>query len=142
MRLVLDANVIFSALLRGKPLSMLIELQKKGIELITPDFLVEEFFEKVEELSKVVGVNEKQAVESFTKLLSELVRVVPKKEYSKFLSEASRISPDAKDIPYFALSLAFNKAPIWSREPRLRRQKTVEVLSDKEVEDLLKKSSI
>lgn len=134
MQLVLDANVIFSALLRGKPLSMFIELKKKGIDLITPDFLVEEFFGKVEKISKALGTNEEQTIVSFAKLFSELVRVVPEKEYAKFLSEAKQISPHVKDVPYFALSLRYDRCPIWSREPRLRRQKLVKVLSDKEVE--------
>jgi len=44
------------------------------------------------------------------------------------------IKPHLKDAPLFALSLAFNNAPIWSREPRLKMQKVVEVLHDKEVE--------
>lgn len=138
MQLVLDANIIFSALLRGKPLSMFIELRKKGIDLITPDFLVEEFSGKVEELSKALVISKEQTTVSFAKLLSELVRVVPEKEYARFLKEGKRISPHVKDAPYFALSLAFNKAPIWSREPRLRRQKLVKLLSDKDVEQLLK----
>jgi predicted nucleic acid-binding protein len=139
MQLVLDANVIFSALLKGKPLFMLIELRKRGVELITPNFLVDEFFWKVEELSKGLGISEQQTIQSFAKLLSELVRVVPKKKYRRFLSKAKQISPHIKDAPYFALSLAFNKAPIWSRELRLRRQKVIKVLSDNEVEELLKR---
>lgn len=47
-----------------------------------------------------------------------------------------------KDSPYFALALAFDKAPIWSREPRLKRQKVVKVLHDKEVEEYFGSSSI
>jgi predicted nucleic acid-binding protein len=57
-----------------------------------------------------------------------------------FLAEAKRVAPHEKDTRHFALSLKFNY-PIWSREPKLKRQKVVEVLSDKEVEELLKKSS-
>jgi predicted nucleic acid-binding protein len=53
----------------------------------------------------------------------------------KFIEEAKRISPHLKDAPLFALSLAFDKVPIWSREPRLKRQKSVEVLWDEEVKD-------
>jgi predicted nucleic acid-binding protein len=138
MILILDANVIFSALLKGKPLSMSVELKNKGIELITPDFLVEEFFKKRKELSKILCISEEQILVAFTKMMSELVRVVHKEEYVTFLDEAKKISPDKKDVPYFALSLALDKAPIWSREPRLRRQKVVKVLDDKGVERLMK----
>ena len=67
-------------------------------------------------------------------LLLKLVEIIPKEEYGEFIEEAKRISPLLKDAPLFALSLAFNNAPIWSREPRLKMQKVVEVLHDKEVE--------
>ena len=63
--------------------------------------------------------------------------VVPKFLYEDFIEEAKHISPDKKDAPLFALSLAFDKVPIWSREPRLKRQKVVKVLDDKDVEELL-----
>lgn len=55
---------------------------------------------------------------------------MPKFLYEDFTEEAKRISPDAKDFPLFALSLAFDK---W-----LKRQKAVKVLDDKGVEELLK----
>jgi len=67
-------------------------------------------------------------------LLLKLVEIIPKEEYGEFIEESKRISPHLKDAPLFALSLAFNNAPIWSREPRLKMQKVVEVLHDKEVE--------
>jgi len=136
MKLVLNANVIFSALLRGRPLSLFIKLKDKGIELITPNFLVEEFLKRKKELANALGISETKLSEAFSELISKLVRVVPKEKYVKFLIEAKKVSPDKKDTPYFALSLAFNKAPIWPRGPRLKRQKIVKVLNDKEIEKL------
>ena len=135
--IILDANVIFSSLLKGKALYLLIELKKRGFELVTPQFLIEEFARNVNELSKALGISLEETILSFGKLL-RIVKVVPLKQYSKFLERAKKISPDVKDVPYFALSLAFNKVPIWSREPRLKRQKVIKVLSDKEVKELLR----
>jgi predicted nucleic acid-binding protein len=68
-------------------------------------------------------------------------RSVPKSNYEIFLDKALRISPHKKDAPLFALSLAFNKASIWSREPRLKRQKIIQVLSDIEVKTLIRRYS-
>jgi predicted nucleic acid-binding protein len=88
---------------------------------------------------KFARLNEKE-FEQFINDLDKFVKVIPMSIYEQFLDEANKISPHKKDAPLFALSLAFNKAPIWSRDLRLRRQKFVKVLSDKEVEESLKKS--
>jgi predicted nucleic acid-binding protein len=76
MKLVLNANVIFSALLRGKPLSLFIKLEDKGIELITPNFLIEEFLKRRKELANALGISETKLLEAFSKLISKLVRVL------------------------------------------------------------------
>jgi predicted nucleic acid-binding protein len=98
---------------------------------------MEELKKLENELIKRSG--EKEFKASF-ELLENLLEVIPQSNYFKFLNEAKKIAPHKKDVPLFALSLAFNKAPIWSREQRLRRQKFVKVLTDKEVEELLKHS--
>jgi predicted nucleic acid-binding protein len=78
------------------------------------------------------GITKEEYANSF-QLLKLLIEVVPKSKYENFLDEALKIAP------LFALSLAFNKAPIWSKEPRLKRQKIIQVLSDREVENLISK---
>jgi predicted nucleic acid-binding protein len=82
------------------------------------------------------GITKEEYANSF-RLLKLLIEVVPKSKYEIFLDEALKISPHKKDAPLFALSLAFNKSTIWSREPRLKRQKIIQVLSDREVETLI-----
>jgi len=115
---------------------LLLELKKKEVKLITPQFILEEFVSNINELSKALGISNEEAILSFGKLL-RIIEIIPKKKYFKFLEKAKKISPDKKDVPYFALSLAFGKAPIWSREARLKRQKIVKVLSDTEVKKLI-----
>jgi predicted nucleic acid-binding protein len=140
MRLVVDTNVLFAFFGNKRIVEIFEKLRSKGVKLIAPEFVIEELDKLKGKIIKR-GINESEYVDSF-ELLRIMIEPISKSEYEKFLDEAKKISPHKKDAPLFALSLAFNKAPIWSREPRLRKQKIVEVLSDKEVEELLKKSLI
>lgn len=133
--LIVDANVVISALIPGsKSIELLFNLNRAGHRLLSPEFLLEEVSRNIPDLERDSGLTLEELKSSF-KLLLKRIEIVPKSEYSQFLEEAKRISPHLKDSPYFALSLAFNKSPIWSREPRLKRQKVVKVLSDSEVKE-------
>jgi predicted nucleic acid-binding protein len=132
--LIIDTNVLFAFFGNKRIVEIFEELYSKGVKLIVPQFVMEELKKLESELIKRSG--EKEFKDSF-ELLENLLEVVPQTKYSQYLDEAKRLSPHAKDAPLFALSSAFNKAPIWSREPRLKKQKVIKVLSDKEVERLL-----
>jgi len=95
--LVVDANVVFSSLLKGSALFLLLELKKKGIKLITPQFLLEEFVSNINELSKALGISNEEAILSFGKLL-RIIEIIPKEKYSKFSEKVKKISPDKKDV--------------------------------------------
>jgi predicted nucleic acid-binding protein len=141
MFLIIDTNVLFSSFRKGSKTDELMrELRRHGFKLLVPEFVFSELKDLKQKISKFARLTQSDVEEAFMSL-KKVIREVSELEYSQFLDEAKKISPHKKDAPLFALSLAFNKAPIWSREPRLRRQKVVEVLSDKEVEELLKKSS-
>jgi predicted nucleic acid-binding protein len=138
MFLVIDTNVLFSLVVKGKVRKLFKELWDKGIKPITPEFARKELLEIKNDLMKFAKFNEKE-FEQFINDLDKFVKIIPMRVYEQFLDEAKKISPHKKDVPLFALSLAFNKAPIWSREQRLKRQKVIKVLSNKEVEKLLKR---
>jgi predicted nucleic acid-binding protein len=141
MFLVVDTNVLFSLFRKGSKINELIrDLRRKGFKLLAPEFAFLELKAIAPKISKFSGLTSSEIEEALISL-KKVIKEVAKAEYSQFLEEASKISPHKKDAPLFALSLAFNKAPIWSREPKLKRQKAIKVLSDKEIEELLKESS-
>ncbi len=136
MLLIIDTNVLFSFFHPGsKVKEYLKSLREKGVSLLVPQYMFDELLGITPEILKY----SKLPVDNFSILLALLlkhVKIIPKKEYEKFMEEAKKISPHLKDAPLFALSLAFDKTPIWSREPRLKRQKIVKVLHDREVVEL------
>jgi predicted nucleic acid-binding protein len=137
--LIIDTNVLFAFFSSKRVVEIFKKLYLSGVKLIVPQFVMEELENLREKIIKR-GITKEEYINSF-QLLKLLIEVVPKSKYEIFLDEALKISPHKKDAPLFALSLAFNKAPIWSREPRLKRQKTIQVLSDIEVEALIRSYS-
>lgn len=137
--LVADTNVIFLFSKNPNIVELAERLKKSGIKLITPQFCLDELLNtKVKrDLMKYAGFSEDE-FGFFTREVKKVFFVVPRFLYDDFMDEAKRISPDKKDTPLFAVSLAFGKAPVWSREPRLKRQKSIEVLDNKGVEGLIK----
>jgi len=66
--------------------------------------------------------------------LKDVIAIIPKEEYSKFMKEAEKITPDEKDVLYFALALKL-RCGIWSNDKKLKTQNKIKIYS---TEDLLK----
>ena len=136
MELVIDAAVVFSFF---KPESFTRGLIKllygNGVGLFAPDFLLAEVLSRKDRICEFGGINKEEFTTSFI-LLGEVVGVVPKSEYERFLPEAKELlSEHPKDVPYFALALKL-RIPIWSNEKRFKEQSRVEVLSTHELKRL------
>lgn len=136
--LIVDTNVVFVFAKNPNVVGMVEKLRKSGAKLMMPQFCLDELVNNKGSLMKYAGFSGDE-FELFVEEVKKIFVVVPKFLYDDFMEEAKRISPGKKDTPMFALSLAFDKSPIWSREPRLKRQKIVKVLGDKDVEKLLEK---
>ncbi|MBS3140726.1 PIN domain-containing protein [Candidatus Woesearchaeota archaeon] len=129
MELVLDANILFSALIKSSSTQNLIF--NLNCELYSPSYILDEFEKYETELLIKSG----QKKEEFTKIfnmLKSIIKIVPEKEYFQFMKEAEKISPDFKDIHYFALALKL-KCPIWSNDKRLKEQNQVKIVSTTEL---------
>jgi len=134
MPLVIDANVVFSCVIsRDRALDTVFGLYDKGVALISPEYLFEEIERNRRKIVKCSGLSSEEVAFFVSNLFSEFISPVPESKYACFLEEARTISPDLKDAPYFAVSLSYDKSPIWSREPRLAKQKHIKVLTDGKV---------
>src|SRR3989344_5942325 len=79
-------------------------------------------------------IKDLELFEKFFDLFERNVILVPKEEIELSMIEAEKISPDKKDVLYFALALKL-KCGIWSNDKKLKTQNKVKVYS---TEDLLK----
>jgi len=133
MILVIDANILFSALIKN---SVTTEIILEGdVQLFAPEFIIQEFF-KYEELIMNKTNRTREEIVTIMHQLKDLINVVPQEEYSKFIKKAELISPDEKDVMYFALALKLN-CGIWSNDKKLKEQKDIQIYSIKEILEIL-----
>ena len=132
MDLVIDANVLFSVLIKkGKTEEIIFETD---LHLFSPEFIFEEF-DKYKE--KILAKTERSDEEfnDLINILKKKIKIIPNEETEKYISEAKKISPDKKDVDYLALALKL-KCAIWSQDRKLKeKQNKVQVYS---TEDLVR----
>ncbi len=129
MRLVVDANVLFSALIKDSISSELIF--SKGLELYTPQIILEEL---AKHLGYLKGKTQRSDIE-FNRLIESFktaVSVISNKELSSFVEGADIISPDPNDILYFAVAIMLG-APIWSNDKALKKQDRIKIYTTAEL---------
>jgi len=136
MKLVVDANILFAALIKeGSTAELLIS---NKIHLFAPEFLFEEF-SKYKELILKKTHRSNEEFNQFLDILKNQITIVPKKEITPFIDKAEKISPDPKDTIYLALALAL-KSNVWSNDKKLKEgQNKVNVLS---TEELIEKTNL
>ena len=129
MDLVIDANILFSVLIKDSFACNL--LFSGSLHLFTPEYILTELEKHKEELLKKTEKTE----EEFLRLLEVLKRrivIVPLEELIPYVEEAEKITPDPDDMAYFALALKLNCA-IWSNDKKLKVQDKIKVYNTHEL---------
>src|SRR3989338_9877501 len=129
MILVIDANILFSALIKDSLTAELIF--NEDLKLYTCEFIIEEFFKYEEEIMKKTHRTREQFI-TIMHQLKDIITVIPKEEYSHLIAEAERFYPDPKDVMYFALAMKLNGI-IWSNDKLLKKQDKVKVYLTSEI---------
>ena len=125
MEMVLDANIIFAALIReGMTAVLLID---DRFRFSAPEFLLDEFAKHERLLLEKTG-RSKAEFDEVLAAVRQIIECVPKEEFASFLKDAEKVTPDSDDVPYVALALQRNCA-IWSNDKRLKQQMAIPVYS-------------
>lgn len=131
MRIVIDANVLFSALI--KPGITRRILLFSDFELFAPEFSIIEFKKHFPELKDKTGLPTEELDRLLDKLIDSAgIMLVPFEDFKSKRTLAEEISPDTDDSAYFALALHLN-CPIWSNDKALKKQEKVKIISTKEL---------
>ncbi|ASJ03477.1 hypothetical protein A3L09_09495 [Thermococcus profundus] len=139
MELVLDFNVIFSALY-GRGVAYRIFMENHVLEkfrFLVPAYLWEELDSKRERISRLTHLNEEE-VEYVLSIIKSQTVVIPENIILQALEKAKEICLDPKDIPYVALALALN-VPLLTGDRKLAEsiRGYIKVYTPREVLDLL-----
>jgi len=132
MELIVDANVLFSALIRkGHTRHFLLF---SGHSFYTPEFVFEEIEAHLDEIKEKTMLSESEIRE----ILSDIftfgnIKVIPLHELQSYRNEARKISPDPYDVHYVALALK-RRCAIWSNDKDLKeKQNTIKVYNTEEI---------
>ena len=133
MDLVIDANILFAALIkRGLTAELLF---KENFHLYAPEFILDEF----EEYRNLLNQKTERTSEEFScliKILQRRLNLLPQEEINYLLEKAREFSPDQKDTIYIALALHL-KCPIWSNDRILKeKQDIIKVYNTAEIMQL------
>ncbi|MEK6907452.1 MAG: PIN domain-containing protein [Nanoarchaeota archaeon] len=134
MDFVVDANVIFAALIKGNLSYRFFFL--KDLHLYAPEFIL---IEIEKHRNFIIGKSEHGDFEKVLEVLKKRITLVPLEDLRAYIKEAEKISPDKADVSYLALALKL-KIPILSNDKDLKRQNKVKVYSSQELLNLLSKS--
>lgn len=137
MKLVVDANVLFSALIRDSAARSL--LFREELELYAPEYLLEEIAEHRKEILDKTGRSEAE-FEAVLGILRARMTMVPASAFRRFMAKARKATPDKDDAAYLAAAFAVKAAAIWSNDKRLKRQSALQVFATHELAAFLASS--
>lgn|SRR3989338_9636316 len=135
MLLVVDVNVIYSALMKRGNSLIVFEANKisNKFEFISPEFVTFELDNKIGKILSKSKLTLDELNEALL-LIKEQITFIPSSDFLDKLPEA--IELNLKDSPYLALALEFD-CPIFSGDKGLKEQSKVKVLPQKELLDML-----
>ncbi len=136
MRIVIDSNILFSALIKDSYTRRTI-LEYKD-KFLFPSYIFDEFDKHRHELLRKSGMD----AADFGLLLSILllkVEIVPKSQldahYANAIFIVKDIDPD--DVPFIACALAHPGSIIWSDDKKLSKQAAVKVIGTDKISTYL-----
>ena len=112
MDVIIDANVLFSALIKTGITSRL--LFDDRLKLFAPGFLFEELERHKSDVLDRSIIPEEYFF-PFLNILKRRISIIPDTDFVGMLQRGIEISPDPKDHVYFALALKLN-CGIWTQE--------------------------
>ena len=131
MKLVADANVLFSIAREGSVASLIIA--KYRLLLYAPSFSLDEIAGHNKEFVSNSGLRTFRQAEQ---RLLKMVHFVRLSEFRNEVKEAAGKISDPKDIVYVALAGKIG-CPVWSNDRHLKEQSEVPVFTTKELIELL-----
>lgn len=132
MKIVIDTNVLISALIKNSLTRQIIILYDR--EFLYPSFIFEEMEKHKDEILRKSGME----LEQFNTLLHAILQkmhIVTHDILRPYLKQAQDIVKDIDpdDALFIACTLAYPQSILWSDDKKLKQQKVVPVINTKEM---------
>ncbi len=131
MKLVVDSNIIFSALIKKSTTRNII--LSDIFDLYAPEYIFTEITKHKELMLKKSKIREED-FDALLLLLQKHIHLVSKDEYNEKMAMAEDIlkNIDITDSPFLALALALN-CSIWSNDGHFKQQNEARAYATKEL---------
>jgi len=132
MMLVIDSNIMFSALIKDSVTRKIIMETKE--RLLLPYYFFEEYEIYREVIIKKARIPKKDIDIALDKMLSK-IEIIPREKLLENAKEAFELvrDIDMNDTPFVACALAHPGSAIWSDDAHLKKLKGIKVLNTKEI---------
>jgi len=137
MRIIVDTNIILSALIKqGKTRTI---LTNPLHEFYTIEFAIQEIRKYKNLVVKKSGLTEEE-FEIMLSLIMDNIKIIEKKQIKQKIKEAKTIieKTDPKDVPILASALSTPNDGLWSDDKHLKKQNTTKVYNTKEIIEMIK----
>jgi putative PIN family toxin of toxin-antitoxin system len=126
MKLVIDTNIIISALIReGLTREMLLF---PGVKLITPEITFNEITNHIGVISSKSKLP-KDHIQQILDIISKNIQTIPESSWWNQYTQAENLigQKDPKDVPFLAVALALKADGIWSNDKDFESQSSFKV---------------
>ena len=132
MKIILDVNVILSALIRDSTTKKII--LNSQFEFHFPEPSLEKIRKYKGYILEKSGLSEEE-FKDLMAILFKYIRIVPTEEIEKNWQEAKKIMEniDPEDVVFIATALSINDSVIWSDDRHFEKQDKVKVLKTEEM---------
>ena len=117
---IIDTNILYSALISPQGEVAKILKERKKIQFLVPDYLLEEIEEHLSDIVTITKKTKNQIKTTFSSLLLGLTILTSENISKEILIEAAFLTKDIDedDIPFIAFHLQY-KHKIWSLDKKL-----------------------
>lgn len=139
MILIIDTNIIFSALVKGGTTREL--LINPPCNLYSPEHMIYEI-RKYEDLIIEKSELTKEEFETLFGLITENIIIMEKEDYLEKLNEADEIigSIHKGDVPFITLALSIPNNGVWSEDKHFEKQERIKIWKTKDIIEMIDKN--
>jgi predicted nucleic acid-binding protein len=136
MQIILDSNVLFSALIKDS-FTRKVLLDYSG-KFLFPEYIFSEIETHKTEILSKSGITVEE-VNTILSTITQKVLIVPNSVLNTYFKEAMNIIKDIdpNDAIFIACALAYPGSIIWSDDKKLKNQSVIKILNTQEISQVI-----
>lgn len=136
MKLVIDTNIIISALIRESLTRRMLIFP--GVKLFTPEVTLKEIDKHIDLIINKIKLS-RNDINQILAIFNKNIKLVPESKWIKYYKKADSMigKKDVKDIPFIAVTLSISADGIWSNDSDFETQSDFKIWKTTELAEEL-----